>query len=217
MPASLRFSGDEVWATFPLEEPWQCEYRCVVADDGEPVFTELRLTTRDGQSPASGVTTRLLRTLPVGRHLASTHAQLAKMAREGRSWEERDGAAVEIPAAPGRSRQRRLSLGAADLDRQAVEAAGFGDVAQPRARPGRPGRPDAFYAEVASRYVDALDSGSRRPTADVAENLNYSAARVRDAVHEARERGLLSRPAAKGRPGGALTDRAKKLLAAGAS
>jgi transposase-like protein len=77
-------------------------------------------------------------------------------------------------------------------------------------RPGRRGRPDVFYAELAKQYVDLLAEGST-PTKDLAERLGYSASSIRDLIHQARRRGLLTR-ASKGLAGGELTENARRLL-----
>jgi len=85
-------------------------------------------------------------------------------------------------------------------------------------RPGKTGRPDRYYAEIADAYVRALDRGSRRPVVDAADELSearnapYSSAYVRAALHVARTRGLLS-PSRRGVSGGALTLTATRLLA----
>jgi hypothetical protein len=82
-------------------------------------------------------------------------------------------------------------------------------------RPGRRGRDDSFYANIAWEYVRALTARSRHPVADTAEvlrknDLHYSDAYVRDAIAEARRRGLLT-PARRGRAGGRLTEKGRKL------
>jgi hypothetical protein len=78
-------------------------------------------------------------------------------------------------------------------------------------RPGRRGRPDSEYLEVAVRYVHLVrDSGS--PTKLLAEELHVSQSAARDLVHEARSRGLLT-ATTQGVKGGELTEKALKLLA----
>lgn len=76
-------------------------------------------------------------------------------------------------------------------------------------RPGRRGRGDRFYAEVAALYVRALDRPA--PVKQVATWLKYSTSRVRDLLHEARRRGLLT-GSPRGRAGGELTQRGRDLL-----
>jgi hypothetical protein len=77
-------------------------------------------------------------------------------------------------------------------------------------RPGRRGRPDIFYAVLAAQYVELLN-GRSAPTAALAELRNLSASQTRDLLHQARGRGLLTSPP-RGRSGGELTEKAKKLL-----
>jgi hypothetical protein len=76
-------------------------------------------------------------------------------------------------------------------------------------RPGRRGRSDASYASLAAAYVERLES--RAPVADLAAAWDYSDSRVRNLLHEARRRGLLTRPA-PGKSGGQLTKKAIDLL-----
>jgi hypothetical protein len=77
-------------------------------------------------------------------------------------------------------------------------------------RPGRRGRPDAFYARLAAQYVDLLRTSST-PTKDLAELRNYSASSTRDFLNQARKRGLLT-PSSVGRAGGELTEKARELI-----
>ena len=76
---------------------------------------------------------------------------------------------------------------------------------------GRRRLPERQLAQLAARYVDARLSGSPSPVKDVAEQLSEKPEWVSGRVHTARVRGLLTRTA-KGRPGGALTERAEELL-----
>ncbi|GEM_PF-4251650 len=92
-----------------------------------------------------------------------------------------------------------------------------------RRRPGRAGRPDSFYLPWAVAYVERLAAGSRRPTKDLAANPPAvvkgfvsdgriaSEATVRDLIHQARVRGLLT-ASPIGRPGGELTTIAQQML-----
>src|SRR5262249_43177109 len=65
---------------------------------------------------------------------------------------------------------------------------------------------------LAATYVDVLDQGSRRPTADCAGRLGLSVSQVRDAVHQARVQGLLSASRGQGFAGGKLTQTALERL-----
>jgi hypothetical protein len=91
------------------------------------------------------------------------------------------------------------------------EAASLWDFLHKQPRPGRAGHPDKLYASVASMYAYALDQGSHHPVVDVAERMRLSRARVRDLLHEARRRGLLTSPP-QGHAGGELTARADEIL-----
>jgi hypothetical protein len=78
-------------------------------------------------------------------------------------------------------------------------------------RPGRRGRSDLFYAEVAARYVEFTRSSSTA-TKDLAGALQSSPSSARDLLSEARRRNLLTRPPVKGRQGGELTEKAIEIL-----
>lgn len=89
---------------------------------------------------------------------------------------------------------------------------GYPNTMPPARRPGSLGRDDAYYLDVAIRYVQAIEHGSRQPIADVAEQMGgFRRGHVRDLVAEARKRGLLT-SAPKGLAGGKLTAKALRLL-----
>ena len=78
-------------------------------------------------------------------------------------------------------------------------------------RPGSAGRPDRQYAEWAFRYAKKLAEGSRSPIKDLAAEHGRSPGQVRDLIHDARVRGLLSKER-QGRAAGSLTPKAIRLL-----
>ena len=78
-------------------------------------------------------------------------------------------------------------------------------------RPGSAGRPDRQYAEWAFRYAKKLAEGSRSPIKDLAAEHDRSPGQVRDLIHDARVRGLLSKER-QGRAAGSLTPKAIQLL-----
>lgn len=89
-------------------------------------------------------------------------------------------------------------------------AAAFDDFTR---RPGRAGRSPLEYARVAARY-EALalsHATARAPIAALADDLSVSPSTARNLVAQCRDRGLLTRPG-QGSAGGALTERAKRLL-----
>lgn len=72
---------------------------------------------------------------------------------------------------------------------------------------GRAATSDAFYAEIAERYLRIVAVGSRSPIQDLkaeleAEGRYHPAATVRMWVALCREKGWLTRPLVKGQPGG---------------
>lgn len=77
-------------------------------------------------------------------------------------------------------------------------------------RPGRRGRPDKDYAEIAAEYVEAM-ANSEAPVKHLAAKLNYGEQTIRALLHEARERDLLT-DASKGKAGGQLTEKARRML-----
>ena len=78
-------------------------------------------------------------------------------------------------------------------------------------RPGSVGRPDRYFAEWAFAYAKKLAEGSRSPIKDLAAEHGRSPGQVRDLIHDARVRGLLSRER-QGRAAGSLTPKAIRLL-----
>jgi hypothetical protein len=79
------------------------------------------------------------------------------------------------------------------------------------AHPGRKGRPDAYLAIIAAVYTSALSKKSANPVKETADDLDLSPEYVRDALHRARVRELLTR-APKGRAGGTLTEKGRHAL-----
>jgi hypothetical protein len=129
-----------------------------------------------------GVTARLLRQVPLGEHLRHARQFLADLKRTHPKLQS------------------------------SLSSWGLPDTPAPATRSrGRTGRPDPFYARIASEYLDRIAAGSRRPVADVARKRGLADTVVRDAIHAARQRGLLTK-GRQGRPGGALTPEAERLL-----
>jgi len=76
-------------------------------------------------------------------------------------------------------------------------------------RPGQRGRDDLDYARVAALYVRSVES--EQPVDDVAKALYLSKSQVRNILHEARQRNLLTR-VGRGKAGGQLTAKAQEIL-----
>ena len=210
----------DVWLEIDVGDRWRAAFR-LVPYASQPVVAELRLFPRDdwptrkagqwradflgllagrvvgeqaGRRPHDsasfaavrhGITGQLLRQIPVGAHVRFTRGFMADIRKRWATIYEKG------PTSP------------------------FAEFLAPRAPPRAQrasGWPDRFYAELAAAYVGRLEAGSRRPIADLARRRKLSAEQIRDAIHTARERGLLTPASVQGRPGGQLTPTAKQLL-----
>lgn len=79
-------------------------------------------------------------------------------------------------------------------------------------RPGAGGRRDINYVLWAMKYIDACEVSSGKPMVLLEKrNPGFSAVRLREMMHTARERGLLTAPA-PGCAGGKLTPKAIAVL-----
>jgi hypothetical protein len=149
--------------------------------------------------PAGGLTARMLRSLPLGRHLSA-------LRRRFRQWAEQY--APQDPQKITFDPRDLWLFHAADLFR--VTPRTFRQVPRPA---GRRGWPEAVYAKAAATYVQALASGDRRPTAAVRRAFGVAPQQARDLVKGARNRGLLTRePRQQGRATGELTEKAQAIL-----
>src|SRR5215472_1480727 len=83
-------------------------------------------------------------------------------------------------------------------------------TARPRPRRAT-GRDDRFYAALAAEYTTVIASGERHPVKALAARRGESSAHIRDWLHEARVRGLLSL-AQPGVAGGLLLPAARALV-----
>jgi hypothetical protein len=201
-------AGGGLWSICSFGD-WRFDYR-FIEQDSEIVVSELRI------APA-----------PRGGTEEQWHSRTRERPkrRKGSSYEEPDVPADGLTA---RTVRNGLSFmlaldgarfrGQFDLRQSGVprrEGSFFTDEAlNAPQRVGRRGRPDRHYAALAKAYVDAVESGAAAPVDAVARRVgkNWSHDRVRDALHRARQRGLLTKPP-RGRAGGQLTDKALALLA----
>lgn len=133
------------------------------------------------KAPAGGLTASQLRSLDLGKVLARARA-LAESTSEFLNKRE-----------PGSSGPWAENLRAAPK------------------RPGRSGRDDYFYAQLAEWFVALIGQNVRGPVQRIAREKGASEHTVRDWLAEARKRGLLTK-AAPGRTEGKLTEKAKALL-----
>jgi hypothetical protein len=197
----------ETWVEEPIAGGWIGAYRLMVKA-GRPLVAEVRLFPEDrpesrggGQwseevsaVPSEGVPGRAL-------HALRLKTPLERFPRFLRSIKRDPAFAKQLLRGHGiplRSEMRRR-------------------------RPGRRGRTDSYYLPWAVAYVERLAVGSRRPVKDLTESppraiRGYvsdggvtSEATVRDYIHQARKRGLLS-SSPSGRPGGELTPKAEQML-----
>ncbi|MGE5763267.1 MAG: hypothetical protein ACM3ZF_05145 [Mycobacterium leprae] len=77
-------------------------------------------------------------------------------------------------------------------------------------RVGRRGRDDRYYAGWAAAYVEAL-TRSPNPIHELSHRHHLSDSALRNLMHACRRRGLLT-PSPRGRAGGELTPKARRLL-----
>lgn len=85
------------------------------------------------------------------------------------------------------------------------------DAVELEPRPGRKGRPDAFFADVAAMYAWYVELHYPNPVRMLAEACGLTWKAAARWVRLARVKGFLT-AAAGGRPGGELTDKARALL-----
>lgn len=147
--------------------------RVVVGEGGRLVLDGLRI---DGPPTAD-----LLRAIPVGKLEATANAQLA---------------VVDDAVVPVRNRRPR------PVRPPEATTAGW-EISDPAtavprraAQPAGRGRPDHFYRDVATVYLDYAQ-GSHRPAADLAERHEVPVTTAHRWIKEARRRGFLP----PGRPG----------------
>jgi hypothetical protein len=167
----FHLEGD--WYEWRQQPPLGAEVHVLVVpgDGGRLALAELRIVGEP--------TSELLRAIPVGRIEAVANAQLAAI----------DDAVVEAPHQRPRRSVRPEPPGDDGWDAPAPAAS------SPHQPAGR-GRPDRFYADVATRYRE-LAQASRRPAADLATDHDVPVTTAHRWIKEARRRGYL--PA--GRPG----------------
>lgn len=171
----------------------------LVAVDGQLTVGEFAIKPADPDAvPAEGVTSTLLRQVRVtkvvedARQAIQAISQMTTLSAEL----DADGEITDLGFRPFGALYPELGDLAAALP----------------SRPGRGGHEDEFYVPWAVAYAKKLATLSRSPIKDIAADHSLDASQVRDLIHEARRRDLLT-PVDKGRAGGKLTDKARSLLA----
>jgi hypothetical protein len=173
----------------PRVAPWRAAYR-IESGEGGLIISEVRLEPT--HVPVAPLPAQ------IARRLVKPGAAIAEFRRAVR---ER----IESGPASGQAAREAMFTVLHGLD--------LGDLeGEQRGRR----RPDYFYAAIAERYVAAHTAGSRRPVADVADDLPaaYKAPFVRDALVKARDLKLLEETGRR-RAGGELTALGREVLAAG--
>jgi hypothetical protein len=200
-----------LWASSPVPgaPEWTALYR-LIPQNGAPVIAELRLVptndTEGGRAiadwrvddserrncvPMGGLTWKIVRSIALGSDLIASKKVMNKL-------ETRYGSELYQPSG---------LFGRHGFD----EAPGAITRAAKQRAPGRAGRPEIYYAELARDYVHAREVGPRNPIALLSDTRGIKRDQVRDMVRRARELGLLT-VGLHGRPSGVLTDKAKQLL-----
>jgi len=195
---------DEVFIS-RIDDAWAYQMR-VARQNGGWVVAELRvfpfaaisqlcaaqetIDDWDGFVPQGGLTARHLRRIPFRGGPISGLRQLDSCCDElARTYRERQRLAAEL------KRWRRTRTRFISTYTRRAEAA-------------------QRLARIAASYVQVRKMGSRRSNAEVARLLGLRVNQVRDAIHVARRKGLLSPTLKQGSAGGELTPRALDLLKA---
>lgn len=186
----------ETWVEVAVGDEWTVAYR-LVPQEGRPVVAEVRVYPRERGSDA-GRWSHDAAAVPLGG-LPSSVARSSIVTQD------------VLNAYPRIVRQMQKQHGAEAIERAFLTRHGFSRKAkEPPKHPGRAGRPDLFYAQLAREYVELL-GGPVPVNKALAKQRSYSETYTRSLVHEARRRGLLTL-SPPGRAGGTLTEKARDLL-----
>ena len=193
----------QVWLEVPIDSEWLSASRLVV-EDGQLVVSEIRIFPRESGGhrvpgrwsadvlgtratvPRGGLTARTVRSVRLSEHATHTRKVLAWLQRTYGDQLFQNGRSLG-------------EMGLRPPDRV-------------RPRPSRnTGKPDAFYATLAGEYSEMVSRGERQPIRALAEQQDVRPATLRDWIHEARVRGLLTK-GTRGRASGQLTPLAHRVL-----
>lgn len=196
----------ETWVEQRVEGAWIAAYRLMVKA-GRPLVAEVRLFPDTSRSRGAG----------------RWNKEASSVPSEGVPGRAIGRLRLAVPLHHFRAFSRKI-LRDPTLAEQLLRSHGIPFATEiARRRPGRAGRPDSFYLGWAVAYVDRLAAGSLSPIRDLAadppeeitgyvsDGRTVSEATVRDLIHQARTRGLLTRSPI-GRAGGELTPKAEQLL-----
>jgi len=193
----------DLWVEQELEPGWIVAYR-VLNDEGRPGVGEIRV-------------------FPDDRTLGYRGSRQPGEWEAGRRGDETLSPPGGVPATALRKiRLREVYAGLSEAVEDTASDPRFRFVFRDRMRftetpklkprrPGRRGRGDTEYAKFAAAYVTILAEGNRAPIKELAARMHLGRESVRQLVHDARDRKLLTRTRS-GRAGGELTDKARDLL-----
>jgi hypothetical protein len=181
-----------------FREGWRIRME-LATQRGRLVVSELRVDPADvdqrgrgirAQVPRGGVTSRLLRRVPLHEHVE----RIVKALRSPRDRLQYE----TLLAYTGAETLLRIVRPEPDAGAR---------------RTGRPPIPTEELLRAAQAYAKATSRGSKTPVIDGAGMLGITPAQFRDRVHKARGRGLLTPPPEdQGKSGGELTPHALSLL-----
>jgi hypothetical protein len=200
---------EKEWAIETLKSSQQPkEKRPYLAFEGKKLRPAVEPPTREPRVPRGGLTVRKIRDFRIGRVDEILSEDLTgEVAEYLESVLEHMDRRQPFHPEPERVAENMAALSGL---RAAIQTG----------QPGRRGRPDHFYAEVADVYVALARPGEPRPTVATARALSerlgqtFTPTQVRDLLNEARNRKLLTRPP-KGKSGGRLTKQGERALEEG--
>jgi hypothetical protein len=172
------------WLEVRVDGGWLVRYRPEVVR-GRLVFAEMHLAPAGSETPREGVTPALLRRVAIGEHrqLLVDEAARAFIEHLGQPHEP-----ITL------SRELFLSpAGAAE-------------------KPRRRRRDDRWYAEAARLYAALVEGGATHPLPTLAGQLGLAQSSAATVIRDARSMGLLT-ATSRGRAGGRLTAKARRILA----
>lgn len=195
-PKNSRFTFDfargDGWYETSIDRHWRVAYR-LVRQRGRLKLAELRVFPVETKLPARQPGEWSVTDLGDKAHVPDAGVTTSLL-RKLRLREDRNAAARAITETRKHPRIRQ---------------------AEELSRPGRRGRPPAYWANLAAAYVQACSSSSMRPVEDLAPAYGITASQMRDKIHETRKKGFLTKAPVQGTAGGDLTAKARKVLASG--